>query len=287
MYTREPTLNEQCYDPSHIDQVLAAIRKHFPGYWKSFAPSAREKFRGALAEWEDEHPDYFDFLDHDGLDEYEDDPNAFKGALRAKCPIIRRSLNSPAEEMKKYKKAFNLATGRELLTKTVNIVTFGRQHMTTFDDARHEQARVVDDLALGDLLDEEYGVYGAIGGGIRSQFLYALHPNAFPSRSRAAVWALYFLAGKDAFGLDDGSEFLMINVEKSSTQQNYFYPYDLFGYYSLNVYLMLKTACAAIKVTFRDDRRYVYLDAFFNHVHDQHQAEVRLLKGDPEDEYGD
>ena len=37
----------------------------------------------------------------------------------------------------------------------------------------------------------------------------------------------------------------------------------------------------------RPDRRYVYLDAFFNHVHDRHQEEVKLLKGDPEDVYGD
>ena len=79
----------------------------------------------------------------------------------------------------------------------------------------------------------------------------------------------------------------MINTEKSSTQQNYFYPYDLFAFYGLNVHRLLKDACAAAKIALRPDRRYVYVDAFFNHVHDRHQDEVKLLKGDSEDDHGD
>ena len=79
----------------------------------------------------------------------------------------------------------------------------------------------------------------------------------------------------------------MINAEKSSTQQNYFYPYDLFAFYGLNLYGMIAEASAILGTKLRDDRRYVYLDAFLNHVHDQHQDEINLLKGDPEDDYGD
>src|SRR5947208_13084840 len=108
MHTPDFQLGERGYEPAHIDKVLASVRKNFAHYWASFAPNVREEFREAVKSWEDEHPDYVDFLDSGSLEEYEDDPNAFKGALRSKCPIIRRSLNSPAEEMKKYKKAFNL-----------------------------------------------------------------------------------------------------------------------------------------------------------------------------------
>ena len=79
----------------------------------------------------------------------------------------------------------------------------------------------------------------------------------------------------------------MINVEKSSTQQNYFYPYDLFALYSLNVFRLMKEACAPLDILLRSDRRYVYVDAFFNQVHDAHQDEIKLLKGDPEEDYGD
>src|SRR5262249_28786553 len=149
---------------------------------------------------EEEHYDYVDFLAPDSLEEYEDDPNAFKGALRSKCPIVRRSLNSPSDEMKKYKKAFNFAKGRDLLTTTLNIVAFGEQHMKGFDEPAHERTQAVDGLDLADLLEEDYVAYGVIGGGIRSHLLYSLNPNAFPNRSRAAVWALYFLSGKSDFG---------------------------------------------------------------------------------------
>src|SRR5262249_55748023 len=153
---------ERAYEPAHIEKVLAAIRKHFPRYWGSFVGTAREKFREAIATWENEHPDYVDFLAPECLEEYEDDPNAFKGALRSKCPIVRRSLNSPSEEMKKYKKAFHLAKGRDLLTTTLNIVAFGEQHMEGFDDLDHEKVKTVDDLDLADLLQEDYVVYGVI-----------------------------------------------------------------------------------------------------------------------------
>jgi hypothetical protein len=287
MYTPVMELGERAYEPAHIEKVLAAIRKHFPRYWESFVGTAREKFREAVATWENEHTDYVNFLAPECLAEYEDDPNAFKGALRSKCPIVRRSLNSPSEEMKKYKKAFNRAEGRHLLTTTLNIVAFREQHMEGFDDVGHARVKTVDDLGLADLRQEDYVVYGVIGGGIRSHFLYSLNPNAFPNRSRPAVWALYFLSGKDDFGFEDGSEFLMIEVEKSSTQQNYQYPYDLFAFYALQVYGMIQKACAAAKIPLRLERRYVYLDAFVNFVHDKHQEEVNLLKGSPEDVYGD
>jgi uncharacterized protein YukE len=287
MHTSDVVLGDRAYESAHIQNVLSRIRKNFDPYWTKFAPDAREIFQDALKRWNDAHPDYVEILDDSFLKEYEDDAKAFKNALRSKCPIIRRSLNSPQEEMKRYKKAFNLANARDLLSTTNNIASFGRQYVTGFAETSHEGALSVKDLALTDLLDEEYGVEGAIGGGIRSQFLFALYPNAFPYGSRPAVWALYFLSGKDNFGFEDGSEFLMINTEKSSTQQNYFYPYDLFAFYSLNVYRLVKDGCAVAKITLRPDRRYVYLDAFYNYVHDRHQEEVNLLKGDPEDQYGD
>ena len=91
-------------------------------------------------------------------------------------------------------------------------------------------------LDLSDLNDDEtYTAYGVIGGGIRSHFLYSLYPHAFPNRSQNAVWSLYFLSGKQDFGLADASEFVMIDIksENMKTQQNYFYPYDLFAFYAL------------------------------------------------------
>jgi hypothetical protein len=139
----------------------------------------------------------------------------------------------------------------------------------------------VTDLGLTELLDEDYIVYGVIGGGIKSHLLYSLYPNALPNRSQNAVWALYFLTGKKDFGFSDGSEFLMIDTDEdhSVTQQNYQYPYDLFAYYALKLYLMLKDACAKKGIKLNAQWRYVYLDAFLNHVVEKHQAEIEVLKG--------
>ncbi len=292
MQTPDMDLGARGYEREHIDTVLTAIRKHFPAYFATFAPSAEkafEAFQTAVAEWRKELPDYEAFLDADSLEEYEDDPGSFKSCIRSRCPIIRRSLNSPASEMKKYKVAFSRAEGADLLRVTKNLAAFGREHMESFDDTTHEATADVAGLSLGDLLEEDYVVYGVIGGGIRSHFLYSLSPNAFPNRSRSAVWALYYLSGKRDFGFDDGSEFLMIDLDENnpSTQQNYHYPYDLFAYYALEVYKILKAACAVQGLHLEDAYRYVYLDTFLIHVADQHADEIKLLKGMPEDYYGD
>ena len=112
MYTSDVVLGDRGYESGHIESVLSRIRKNFQPYSAQFASNARESFSDALKRWEKAHPDYVEILDDDFLKEYEDDAKAFKNALGSKCPIIRRSLNSPQEEMKRYKKAFYLASGR-------------------------------------------------------------------------------------------------------------------------------------------------------------------------------
>lgn len=210
MQTPDMDLGERGYERDHIDMVLAAIRDNFPAYFATFALTAKKALKTAVVDWQEEQPDYEKFLSPDSLEEYEDDPGSFKAGIRSRCPIIRRSLNSPASDMKRYKIAFKLAAGADLLRASKNIAAFGREYMESFDDGTHEATADVADLGLGDLLEEDYIVYGVIGGGIRSHFLYSLYPNAFPNRSRSAVWALYFLSGKSDFGFKDASEFLMI-----------------------------------------------------------------------------
>lgn len=277
-------LGERAYEQPHIQAVLTEIGKNFPKYFQSFCPSAaaaNKAFAKAIKDWEQDAPAYEEFLDPDSLEEYEDDPNSFKGDLKKKCPIIRRCLNSSANEMKKYKKSFNLSTGRDLLTTTANIVQFGTEYIDSFDHKKHEKATEVDSLGLTELLEEDYIAYGVIGGGIKSHFLYSRYPYAFPNRSQSALWALYFLTDKKEFGFDDGSEFLMIDTdeERPTTQQNYHYPYDLFAFYALKIYLILKEALAKKGVVLQDDCRYVYLDAFFNHIAEKHQEDINVLKG--------
>lgn len=277
-------LGGRAYEPKHIQAVLTEIGKHFPKYFNSFCSSAadvKKAFAKAIQEWEQDAPSYEEFLDLDSLEEYDDDPNSFKNALKRECPIIRRCLNSLANEMKKYKKSFNLSTGRDLLSTTTNIVQFGIDHIASFDHKDHEKASEVDSLGLSELLEEDYVAYGVIGGGIKSHFLYSRFPHAFPNRSQNALWALYFLTDKKEFGFEDGSEFLMIDTDEEhpTTQQNYHYPYDLFAYYALCIYRMLKDALAKKGVVLQDEWRYVYLDTFFNHVAEKHLDDINVLKG--------
>lgn len=282
------------YEPSHIEEVLNEIETNFPAYFASMGKSPqsiKKTFEKAIEDFEKEQPSYQEIFDSDGLEEYEDDPNAFKRALKTDCPLIRRCLNSPADEMKKYKISFNSATGQDLLGVTKNIVTFGQKYMEDFDDESHELCETVDDLGLGELLEDDYRVVGVIGGGIQSHFLFSLYPNAFPNRSQYAVWALYFLTDKKDFGFEESSEFLLIDLDvlndldKSVTQQNYYYPYDLFCFYALKLYLMLKEACAQKGYYLQSGYRYVYLDAFLNRVAETHEDDINCLKGKGEYEY--
>lgn len=277
-------LGERAYEPDHIQTVLAELGKNFPKYFQSFCPSAAaasKAFATAIKDWEKDAPHYEDFLDLDSLEEYQDDPNSFKNALKKECPIIRRCMNSSANEMKKYKKSFNLSTGKDLLATTTNIVQFGTDHIASFDHKKHEKASDVGSLGLTELLEEDYIAYGVIGGGIKSHLLHSRYPYAFPNRSQNALWALYFLTDKKEFGFEDGSEFLMIdtNEDRPTTQQNYHYPYDLFAFYALCMYKMLKEALEKKGVTLQDEWRYVYLDTFLNHVAEKHQDDINVLKG--------
>jgi hypothetical protein len=277
-------LGDRGYKPEHIRLVLSEINAHFPDYFCSFCPSAKDAkqaFEAAIGNWERDRAAYVQLFHLGTLEEYEDDPNSFKSDLRTRCPIIRRCLNSSAKEMKKYKISFNSSTGRELLDVTRNIVVFGNEYVNHFNNKKHEAATAVKELQLGELLSEDYSVYGVIGGGIKSHFLYSLHPQAFSNRSQNAIWALYFLTEKKDFGFSDGSEFLMVdaNEERSTAQQNYHYPYDLFAYYALCLHKMLKEACAKKGIALDNSKRYCYVDGFVDHIAARHGSEINCLKG--------
>lgn len=288
MYTTNMYLDERGYEPAHIQEVLAEIEQNFAKYFASFWKKPKKRQRSlieAIEGFEKEQQQYEDFFDLDGLEEYDDDPSAFKGDIKKYCPIIRRCINSREEAMKKYKISFNNSTGQALLETTVNIIQFGREYMKSFDDELHEIAENVADLAVTELLEEEYIAYGVIGGGIKSHFLFCLYPHAFPNRSQNSIWALYFLTGKKNFGFEDESEFLIIDRNSCVTQQNYHYPYDLFCFYALKIFLMLKEACAQKGYSLTNRYRYIYLDEFFDHIANIHQDDIGLLKRSDEYEY--
>ena len=126
--------------------------------------------------------------------------------------------------------------------------------------------------------EEDYNAHGVIGGGIKSHFIYKLYPEMYPHRSREALWALWYLSEKKRFGCKEDSEFLMIDVESGTTQQNYFYPYGLFAYYALKIYEELKKIYVRNGISLSIEYRFVAVDAFLSFVSRQHQSDIDILK---------
>jgi len=285
-------LGEQAYSQEHIEKVMTEVRKNFPKYFKSFSINSKIPVQPAtllkhvfdkdIEAFKNEQTKYRAFFDLEALDEYEDNPNGFKSDFQKKVPIILNCMHTDAKEMQKYQYNFREKSGRELLDVTRNIINFGENFIKTFDDKRHEQTKSVNELGLKELGEEKYISHLVIGGGIKSNFLYSLYPNAFSNRSQSGIWSLWYLVDKNTFGFKDDSEFLMIHLAEGKTHQNYHYPYDLFSYYALQIYLLLKEACTSEGVILQDSYRYIYLESFFNHIAEVNSKEISDLKKDGE-----
>jgi hypothetical protein len=272
-------LEEQVHEPEHIHQVLEAIAGTLPHYLNDFARhQPKATLRTAVEHWHNEQEAYRDYLDLEVLDEFEYDAAAFKSHTASACPIIRRCLNSPSEVMVEYQRSFRLTSGRTLLDAVRSISDFARSYASHFDDRLHEAAAEPADLGLEPLNEGELGVGGVIGYGVQSCMLHGVYPREFALRTQDAVWALYFLSERQDFGLADGSEFLMVYPDRGFCEQNYFYPAQLFGFYALKVFLVLREFCGAKYGKFDDRYRYIYLNAFLGHVAEMHRTDINALR---------
>lgn len=316
MYTHqeERSIEAICYEQKHIEKVLETIKVTFPGYFNNFimleagygvseqdiqkiaekfgvqrtkskknADVAR-KFKNIIVEasedFEKDREKYIAIFDRESLEEYEDDPQYFKSTvLKKECPIIHHTLFSPAKELEKYKRDFNISHSNDLLAVVSNLCNFAEEYYNNFyDEDDYDQINCYGDLKVSDLDTEDYTVYGVIGWGIKSHMLYKVYPSLFPNRSRDAIWALWYLSDKKSFDCKQDSEFLMIDVDKSITQQNYFFPYELFTFYAHQVYQMLKQKADENNVYLDPENRYVIVDAFLAFVAEQHEDEISFLR---------
>jgi hypothetical protein len=191
------------------------------------------------------------------------------------------------KKLDKYRMDFKKASPNDLLDVTRNLANFSNDYYSKFDENQYDNIRSLASMGLLELQEEKYLVYGVIGGGIRSHFLYKLHPDVFPNRGREALWAFYFMTDKKSFSCKDESEFCMINTKEGTTQQNYFYPYDLFSFYAYQVYLLIKEYCKHEHYLFPNNYRYVIVDDFLKYIHKKHTEDVSILSVNvKEDNYG-
>mgnify|MGYP001025139297 CR=1 FL=1 len=281
---RGKELEEKVFEKDHINRVVSELKKDFMLYFETFKQKPINiLFEKYVSKHKSEQDAYAEYLNMNILNEFEYDPNAFKSYTKKKCPIIRNCLWSQDEIMKDYKRAFNEISGREILDAVKMISQFGEKYVSEFNDEEHEDAAYPNDLRLETLNESEYGTHGVIGYGIQSTLLYGLYPREFAHRSQNSVWSLYFLSNRKDFGLEDDSEFLMVQVEKGTIEQNFLYPAQLFGFYELQVYLMLKYACEDLDLCFDNAFRYIYLDSFNDHVADQHRSDINCYRRSSED----
>lgn len=308
-------IEEICYEQDHIDKVWEEIKQIIPIYFQKYIDTESghavqdsdveklaEKFgatskpknkskdskkilerllKETIEHFEKERQPYQEILDLESLEEYKHDVNSFKNTvLKNQIPIIRKTLqNKQAKELDKFRAAFNNAQPGHLFEVTSNIVRLANEWKNEWYNGKEfEKIDLFDDLDYNELDEEEYTVYGVIGGGIKSHFIFKLYPEMYPNRSREAVWALYYLSSKKKFGCKEDSQFLMINENEGTTQQNYFYPYALFAFYALRIFNKLKELYAINGISLPIEYRFVAVDGFLSFISRSHQEEINILK---------
>ncbi len=309
-------IEEVCYEKNHIQNVETKLKEGFTKYFKKFIETEngnsinQDKFQELsskfnivdsinkknnqnnskilrriieeeIESYEKDREKYLEFLDSEYLEEYEDDASDFKNTvLKNECPIIRHTIqNKKAKELDKYRFEFSIANPNNLLEVVSNIVSFAESYKSDiFPNKDFYNISSVDDLELNTLIDEEdYIAYGVIGAGIRSHFLYKLYPYIFSNRSRDAIWALWYLTDKEKFGCIEDSEFLMIKVKENTTQQNFFYPYDLFTYYAIRILEFLENDLSKYNLSIPREHCFVIVDSFLSFVAKEHSEEIQFL----------
>jgi len=315
MYTtdHDRMVEDKCYKISHIEKVIAEIHRNFPKYFEDYLKSRESHISAdrvdalrdlfivddkgkrlvfdrktafldlhkiAIAEFEKDRENYIELFDKELLEEYKDDPSLFKSvALKVETAIIRRTIqNKFAKQLDKYRAAFNMSNPSKLLEVVTKLSHFSENYMgSTYNKNSYENIVNYKDLGFTVLDTEEYTAYGVIGGGIKSTMLYKNYPEAFSCRSRMGVWALWYLVAKNTFNCEMDSEFLMIDPKKNITQQNYFYPYELFSFYALQIYLMLKAEADKLGIVLDVAYRFVYVEAFLNFVAIKHIDQINTF----------
>ena len=302
--------------PDHIARVWSVIDASLPQYWDTFVESAvlpdpatrlatklntsrkegsgeaervlAHLFEKAVHNYEKEAEKYRRFFDLEALDEYHDDPNAFKQALSHDVPIIANTLRSRRTELKEWQKSFRRARPKDLLSVFESVLDFiGEWRKAHPIDKYVQQAFESEPSGFElDPLDDDETMYiiNVIGMGIKSIVLFHLHPERLPPMGRYGLYGLYFLSKMQNFGLpSDSSEFLMVNDVNPTPDgsiimnHNYWYPYGLFSLYSLRVYNWIEVRSQEAGVALDPRLRFVYSDRFFDAVCTRHRADLRTM----------
>jgi hypothetical protein len=122
--------------PDHIARVWGAIEAALPMYCESFVQRERRHsaesegdilarvFEKAVTSYEKEAHKYRPYFKSEALEEFQDDPNAFKQALSRDVPVIANTLRQHRAELKEWQFHFRAAGARDLLEVFSNVLDF-------------------------------------------------------------------------------------------------------------------------------------------------------------------
>ncbi|MGL5151289.1 MAG: hypothetical protein ACRC7N_12035 [Clostridium sp.] len=326
MYTHQEERDVEaiCYESNHIQKVVEEIKIKFEEYFDNFIKLeggkaiseesikkiakkiGLENIKGkrvydtkkilknivieSIESFEKDREKYKAIFDEEALEEYEDDPQYFKSTvLKNECPVIHSTIhNKRAKELDKYRYDFSVSNPSELLEVVSRLSSFANEYYNEYyNEEDYGKVNTYEELNISDLDTDDYTVYGVIGGGIKSHMLYKVYPSSFPNRSRDSLWSLWYLTDKKILDCKQDSEFLMIDIDKSITQQNYFYPYELFTFYAHQIFSLINDKAKKLEVYIDLEYRYVIVDAFLSFIAKQHEEEIDLLRKQiREDGYG-
>ena len=290
----------------HVEQVWAimepAVSKYAEGFLNalanagnSFSPQASYTLwlKKLITDNDQLHDKYHDIFDVEAFDEYEEDPDVFKGdVLRKQCPVIRHSLQSRAQVMQEWKAKYYARRSIELVDAFRNIMFFAEDYDEEMDEAAMAELNAVKDCRLSEMEDDdsEYGqcyLSGVIGFGIVSNILNHMYPRTFPGEYKMGVWSFFFLAKGSKELMPSGtSEFAMLKddhpnrVDVYEMEHNFFLPYEVFCIYTLRIWRLLAARIQSrFGTQFPTDYRFLLTNSFYEYVADENSANIATLAG--------
>ena len=297
--------------PDHVAKVWKIIELAIPKYWELFVKEAQQitpaaklaaKFGGdvslregavvskvfenSIDGYEKEAAKYRAFFDADSMEEFYDDPNSFKQGLTRDVPVIANTLRQRRAELKDWQLHFRSARPKDLLEVLTNVLDFRAEWSEAHSPSEYAKYDSPEAFELDPLDDDKtMNMANVIGMGIKSIILHHLDPERLPPRGRSGLYGLYFLSGRDHFGLPSkSSEFLMINDVNPASDgslvmdQNYWYPYGTFSLYALRVFRWIEQRAKQAHFTVDPKLRYVYVDRFFESVCAQHTGDLKTMR---------
>lgn len=295
---------------NHVTKVEELIDKNFVNYLETILETAKDSqsaqdlaaawnskptsidkskcirslFAQKIKDYEKESEKYRSTFDEEALDEFMFDENAFKGFLTKECPVIMHSFYARSEELREWQISYAKTASSDLLGIFSNLVQFINEYATSYIEADYSQYSESEEFNFDQIEDENFGIVGVIGMGIKSFVTYYLHPNIFPKRGKMDLFGLYFLTDGSFFNLPTKtSEFIMVNDKAHSNEgvykidQNYWYPYGLFSAYAMKLYRKISEYCEKQGAPLDPHYRYVYVNTFLEGIAHCHKEDIQTL----------